>query len=76
MKYGCRLKARWVGSKNLEPIHRIALEGTFDIIHIRLLIISLNRQVLCGKIKVSTSSYMLTFHIISIMQVRFLVDQL
>ena len=65
------LKAWWFGSKKLEAMHRIALEGPYenfdDIIE---------EASSLWRIKLSTSSYMLTLHVISIMQVRFFVDSI
>ena len=40
----------------------------------RTLIISLKRQFFCGKIELSTSSYMLVLYIICLLQVTFFVQ--
>ena len=54
----------------MEAMLRIALKGpdeNFDNI-------SLKRQFLCGKMEQSIGSYMLTFHVICLLQVTLLVQ--
>ena len=68
IKFGCHL---WVFWWLEAKIWKLCLELLWRS-QMRTLIISLKRQFLCGKMELSTGSYMLTLHVICLLQVTVL----